>query len=60
MTAQLTHRAAEPLGVSKEPFVDIHRSGRIAIVACVALFIALSGAPHRWRKALGAGAGNRA
>ena len=44
MTAQLTHRAAEPLRKRREPFVDIHRSGRRAIVACVALCIALSGA----------------
>ena len=45
MTALLTHRAAEPLRKRKEePFVDIHRSGRVAIAACVALSIALSGA----------------
>src|SRR5690242_9967758 len=45
MTAQLTHRAAEPMRNRKEPRVDTHRSGRVAIAACVALFIALSGAP---------------
>lgn len=45
MTAQLTHGAAEPLRKRKQPFVDIHWSGRVAMAACVALFIALSGAP---------------